>query len=169
MHNIIGDLAENWDVKDDGKTIVFHLRNDVKWHDGKPFTAKDVEFTYKFMINPKTPTAYDADFRLVKSLKVIDDYTVEIKYAEPYAPALISWSMSMLPRHFLEGKDVTKSPLLRKPIGTGPYKFVEWKPGESITLKANNDYFMGRPYLDRYIMRIIPDSAYEFQYNDWYK
>ncbi|MGE4318349.1 MAG: peptide-binding protein [Deferribacterales bacterium] len=160
--NIVGDLAKSWDITDGGKVIVFHLRKDVRWHDGKPFTAKDVEFTYKFMIDPKTPTSYDADFRLVKSFEVLDDYTVKVTYAEPYAPALISWGMSVLPRHLLEGQDVAKSPLLRKPVGTGPYKFLEWKAGESITLVANNDYFKGRPYLDRYIFRIIPDTATTF-------
>lgn len=160
--NIIGDLAQSWDITDGGKTIVFHLRKDVKWHDGVPFTAADVEFTYKFMIDDKTPTAYDADFRLVKSFEVLDDYTVRVSYAEPFAPALISWSMAILPKHLLEGQDVTKSPLLRKPVGTGPYKFLEWKAGESITLTANDSYFKGRPYIDRIITRVIPDTATSF-------
>lgn len=160
--NIIGDLAESWDVSEDGKQITFHLRKDVKWHDGMPFTARDVEFTYKFMIDDKTPTAYDADFRLVKSFEVLDTYTVRVTYDEPFAPALISWSMAVLPAHLLEGEDVTKSPLLRSPIGTGPYKFLEWKAGESITLKANEDYYKGRPYIDRRITRIIPDTATTF-------
>lgn len=160
--NIVGDLADSWDIDDDGKVITFHLHKGVKWHDGKPFTADDVAFTYKFMIDPKTPTSYDADFRLVKKLEVLDPYTVRITYGKPYAPALISWSMAMLPKHLLQGKDVTKSPLLRKPVGTGPYKFLEWKPGQSITLVANDDYFRGRPYLDRLVFRIIPDTATTF-------
>lgn len=160
--NIIGDLAESWDITDGGKVIVFHLKKGVKWHDGQPFTASDVEFTYKFMIDDKTPTSYDADFRLVQSFEIIDDYTVKVTYGEPFAPALISWSMAVLPKHLLEGADVTKSPLLREPVGTGPYRFMEWKAGESITLKANDDYFKGRPYLDRYVMRVIPDTATTF-------
>jgi peptide/nickel transport system substrate-binding protein len=157
--NIIGDLAESWDIEDEGKTIIFHLRKDVRWHDGHPFTAHDVEFTYKFMIDDKTPTSYDGDFRMVQSFETIDDYTVKVTYAEPYAPALISWGMAMLPKHLLEGSEVTKSPLLREPVGTGPYKFKEWKGGESVTLVANDDYFKGRPYIDRHITRIIPDTA----------
>lgn len=157
--NIIGDLAKSWDISDDGKAIIFHLHKGVRWHDGKPFTSADVEFTYKFMIDDKTPTSYDADFRLVKSFEVVDDYTVKVTYDEPYAPALISWGMPVLPKHLLEGKDVTKSPLLREPIGTGPYRFKEWKGGESLTLVANDDYFRGRPYIDRVVTRIIPDTA----------
>jgi len=160
--NIVGDLAESWDIANEGKEIIFHLRKDVRWHDGEPFTSADVEFTYKFMIDDKTPTSYDADFRLVKSFEVIDKYTVKVTYDEPFAPALISWSMAVLPKHLLEGKDVTKSPLLREPVGTGPYKFLEWKAGESITLKANDDYFKGRPYIDRLVTRVIPDTATTF-------
>lgn len=160
--NIIGELAESWEIENEGKVIVFHLRDDVKWHDGKPFTAADVEFTYKFMIDPKTPTSYDADFRLVKKFEVVDKYTVKVTYGEPYAPALISWGMAVLPKHLLQGQDVAKSPLLRKPVGTGPYKFYEWKAGESVTLTANNDYFEGRPYIDRLVFRVIPDTATAF-------
>jgi len=160
--NIVGDLAESWDISDEGKEIIFHLRKDVRWHDGEPFTAADVEFTYKFMIDDKTPTSYDADFRLVKNFEVLDDYTVKITYDEPFAPALLSWSMAVLPKHLLDGVDVTKSPLLREPVGTGPYKFKGWKAGESITLVANDDYFKGRPYLDRIVTRVIPDTATVF-------
>jgi peptide/nickel transport system substrate-binding protein len=159
---IKGDLAERWEITNEGKTITFYLRKDVRWHDGHPFTAADVEFTYKFMIDDKTPTSYDADFRLVKSFEVLDDYTVRVSYEEAFAPALISWGMAVLPKHLLEGKDVTKSPLLREPVGTGPYRFKEWKAGESITLVANDDYFKGRPHIDRLVTRVIPDTATTF-------
>ncbi|GAB1536401.1 peptide-binding protein [Geovibrio sp. ADMFC3] len=155
--NIVGDLAESWEISDDSKTITFKLKKDVKWHDGEPFTADDVEFTYKFMIDNSTPTSYDADFRLVTGFQVIDPYTVRISYAEPFAPALLSWSMAVIPKHLLEGKEAAKSSLMRSPVGTGMYRFKEWKSGESITLEANEDYFDGRPNLDRLIFRIIPD------------
>ncbi len=161
--NIIGDLAKSWDISEDGREITFYLHENVRWHDGQPFTSADVEFTYKFMIDDKTPTSYDADFRLVKSFEVIDKFTVKVTYDEPFAPALISWGgMPVVPKHLLEGQDVTKSPLLRKPVGTGPYRFHEWKAGESITLIANEDYFKGRPYIDRLITRVIPDTATAF-------
>jgi len=159
---IEGELAESWTISEDKKTIRFKLRKNVKWHDGVPFTAKDVEFTYKTMIDDKTPTVYDGDFRKVEKFEVIDDYTIEVTYPEPYAPALISWGMAVLPKHLLEGKDIAKSPLIRKPVGTGPYKFKEWKPGESITVVANDDYFEGRPNIDRIVYRIIPDTATTF-------
>jgi peptide/nickel transport system substrate-binding protein len=160
--NIVGDLAESWDISKDNLSITFHLRKNVVWHDGKPFTAHDVMYTYKVTVDPKTPTAYAGDFRLVKKAEVLDDYTFRVSYDKPFAPALMSWGIAIMPRHLLEGKDITASPLRRSPIGTGPFIFREWIAGDRVILTANPNYFEGRPYLDRYMMRIIPDSATTF-------
>jgi peptide/nickel transport system substrate-binding protein len=157
-----GDLAEKWDISEDKLKITFHLRKNVKWHDGEPFTAKDVEYTYKVTVNPATPTAYATDFLKVKRCTVLDPYTVEVLYDKPYAPALGSWGMSMMPSHLLEGQDITKSPLKRHPVGTGPYRFDEWKTGEKIVVNSNHDYFEHRPYINRVMWRIIPDLATMF-------
>ncbi|HQJ30061.1 MAG TPA: peptide-binding protein [Syntrophales bacterium] len=159
---IVGDLAESWEISPDGLNIVFHLRKGVKWHDGHPFTAQDVQFTYQVTIDPKTPTAYAGDFLKVKKLTVLDDHTVRVSYDKPFAPALMSWSSPVLPRHLLAGQDIISSPLSRHPVGTGPYRFREWVAGQKIVLAANPDYFEGRPYIDGYIMRIIPDTATMF-------
>ncbi len=160
--NLVPDLAEKWEISDDGLVIRFHLRKDVKWQDGTPFTARDVEFTYNLYVNPKTPTAYASDFMRVKELRVLNDYTVEVIYPQPFAPALGSWTQSIHPRHLLEGKDATKSELKRHPVGTGPYCFKEWKTGEKIIVDANPDYFDGRPYISRVLTRVIPDLATMF-------
>lgn len=160
--NIIGNLAESWEISKDNLTITFRLRKGVKWHDGQPFTAHDVMYTYKITVDPNTPTAYAGDFQLVKEARVIDDYTFQVRYGKPFAPALISWGSAILPRHLLEGKDISASPLIRKPVGTGPFMFKEWLSGDRVILTANPDYFEGRPRLDRYMMRIIPDSATMF-------
>lgn len=157
--NIVGDLAESFDISRDGLNITFHLRHGVKWHDGAPLTSRDVLYTYRVTIDPKTPTAYAEDFKQVKRITAPDLYTIRVSYDSPFAPALASWGMSILPAHLLEGKDITKSPLSRNPVGTGPYRFKEWVPGQKIVLEANNDYFEGRPYIDRYIYRIIPDGS----------
>ncbi len=156
---IVGDLAESFDVSPDGLAITFHLRKGVTWHDGAPFTARDVLYTYRVIIDPKTPTAYAEDFKQVKSIAAPDDHTVRVVYDKPFAPALASWGTNILPAHLLEGQDITKSPLARKPVGTGPYRFKEWIAGQKIVLEFNPDYFEGRPYLDRYIYRIIPDTS----------
>jgi len=139
----------------------------VKWHDQKPFTAADVVFTYETMVNPKTPTAYGGDFKAVESVQAVDPYTVRVRYKQPSAKALQSWSIWMLPKHLLEsyareGK-LREAPQNRaNPVGTGAYVFQEWKPGEKVVLVANPDYFDGRPYISRVVYRIIPSSATTF-------
>ncbi len=157
-----GELAESWEVSDDNLTIIFHLRKNVLWHDGTPFTSADVQFNYELYIDPATPTAYAESFRQVKNVETPDPYTFIVHYDKPYAPALVSWAMPVHPKHLLDGKDVTKSPLARKPIGTGPYLFKEWVGGEKIVLEANPDYFEGRPYIKRVVFRVIPDISTQF-------
>ncbi len=160
--HIVGDLASAWEISRDGLVITFHLRKDVKWHDGRPFTAADVLFTYQATIDPRTPTAYAGDFLKVKKAEILDAHTFRATYDKPFAPALMSWSSAILPRHLLAGKDIAKSKLARHPVGTGPYMFKEWVSGQKIVLAANPDYFEGRPYIDGYILRIIPDMATMF-------
>ena len=158
-----GELAESWEVSPDGKRITFHLRKGVKWHDGAPFTSDDVMFTYKRMIDPRTPTAYGEDFKQVKRASAPDPQTFVVEYPRPFAPALASWGMHVLPKHLLESyPDISKSPLNKRPVGTGPYRFVEWKTGEKVVFDASPDYFEGKPYIARVITRVIPDQATMF-------
>ncbi|MCX8084184.1 MAG: peptide-binding protein [Calditerrivibrio sp.] len=160
--NLVGDLAYKWDLSENKKTITFYLRQGVKWHDGKEFTSEDVKFTYETIVDNNTPTAYDSDFRIIDRVETPDKYTVKVHYKIPYAPALSSWTVAILPSHRLKSTPITKSELQRAPIGTGPYKFKEWKSGHSITLEAYDQYYEGRPNLDRYTMKIIPDTATMF-------
>jgi peptide/nickel transport system substrate-binding protein len=162
--SLTGELAESWEISKDERTITFHLKRGVRWHDGAPFTARDVEFTYRYMRDPKTPTAYAEDFLQVASTEVVDPYTFRVRYEKPYAPALLSWALWVLPAHLLEepwrrGVDLRTTPQNRHPIGTGPFRFQEWKAQEKVVLLASPDYHRGRPYLDRVLLRIIPDSA----------
>jgi len=158
-----GELAESWEVSPDGRKITFHLRKGVKWHDGAPFTSDDVMFTYRRMIDPRTPTAYGEDFRQVRRAAAPDPHTFVVEYARPFAPALASWGMHVLPKHLLEKyPDISKSPLNKKPVGTGPYRFVDWKTGEKTVFDASPDYFEGKPYIARVITRVITDQATMF-------
>lgn len=160
---LVGDLAESWEVSPDGLQITFKLRRGVTWHDGHPFTARDVLFGLQTITNPNTPTAYAEDFRQVEKAEALDDYTFRVTYEKPFAPALTSWgNLVVLPKHLLEGKDVAKSELGRRPVGTGPYRFREWISRDRVILEANPNYFEGRPYLDRYVIRVIPDLATMF-------
>jgi peptide/nickel transport system substrate-binding protein len=156
---LTGDLAESWEVSDDGLTITFHLREGVKWHDGQPYTSADALFSYRFMVDPKTPTPYSGDYLKVTEAEAPDPYTFRVSYDEPFAPGLASWGLPQLPAHLLKGQDVRQSPLNRRPVGTGPYIFEEWDPGARIILRHNPHYFEGRPHLDRVVYRIIPDMA----------
>jgi len=160
--SLVGDLAESWEIRDEGLTIIFHLRKNVSWHDGAPFTAGDVEFTYSKLIDPAVKTPYSGDFERVESLEVLDDYTVKVKYKEPFSPGLSSWGMPIMPRHLLEKQDLSNTPFSRHPVGTGPYMFKSWRPQEKIELASNHDYYEKRPYIDRSISRVIPDEATMF-------
>ena len=158
-----GELAESWEVSPDGKRITFRLRKGVTWHDGAPFTSEDVLFTYRRMIDPNTPTAYAEDFKQVKRAETPDPSTFVVEYGKPFAPALASWGMHVLPKHLLAVyPDISRSPLNKKPVGTGPFRFVEWKTGEKTVFETNPDYFEGRPYLSRVVTRVIPDPATMF-------
>lgn len=159
--NLVGDLAERWEISDNNTVITFYLKKGVKWHDGVEFTADDVKFTYEFMISDDTPTVYDSDFRTIESVEVIDKYTVKVKYKEAYATSLGSWGIWMMPSHALKGKP-SQSPLQRKPIGTGPYILESWKSNQSIILTSFHDYFEGRPKIEKIFIRTIPDQTTQF-------
>jgi len=98
----------------------------------------------------------------VKNIEALDKYTVKVVYSEPYAPALESWGMGILPKHILYNKDITDYYYSRNPIGTGPFKFKEWVTGQKIILEAFDNYFEGRPKINKYIARVIPDTATMF-------
>jgi peptide/nickel transport system substrate-binding protein len=161
--NVIADLAERWEVSDDAREIVFYLRKGVKWHDGRPFTAKDVKFTYDTILNPSTACPYVSGYSDITDVEEVDENTVKFVYKEPYAPALLKLGMGIVPEHlFSKEKDLRRSQYARKPIGTGPYKFVEWKSGEYMILEANDEYFVHTPRIRRYVYRIIPDQSVQF-------
>ena len=159
---IVGDLAASYEVKRGGLEIIFHLRRNVRWHDGEPFTADDVLFTYQKLRDPKVQTPYADQFADVQSVTAPDPYTVRVLYKQPFAPGLMSWGMGIVARHVYKDGDFNTHPANRRPIGTGPYRFKEWKTDQYIRLEANPDSFEGRPYFDRYIYRIIPDQAVQF-------
>ena len=156
---LTGELADRWEFSPDCKELTFHLRKDVKWHDGEPFTSEDVVFTYETVIDPKTPTPYGSNYGPVKEVRATDPYTVKITYKEPFAPAVEAWGLGIIPEHLLAGTDVGESELNRNPVGTGPYRFKRWDTGQKVVLEANQEYFEGRPGVDKYIMRIIPEPS----------
>lgn len=159
---IVPFAAKSYEVLDGGRLIRFTLREDIRWFDGRPLTAEDVEFTYRLMIDPKTPTAYAENFKAVKAFRLTGPYSFEVEYDRPFAKALITWAMDILPKHALEGENLLDTKYSRQPLGAGPYKLREWIPGSRIVLEANPDYFEGRPYIDRVVYRMIPDLSTQF-------
>jgi peptide/nickel transport system substrate-binding protein len=155
--NLVPALAEAWEFSEDRLSLTFKLRPGVRWHDGQPFTARDALFTYELMVDPGTPTAYANSFQQIEKAEVVDDHTFRVTYRRPLAKALSTWSCSIMPAHLLEGRDLVSSPLARRPIGTGPYKMEKWEAGQRVTLVANDDYFEGRPNIDRVVIKVIPD------------
>jgi peptide/nickel transport system substrate-binding protein len=161
---LVPELAKSWTFSKDCLTLDFKLHERVKWHDGAPFTADDVVFTWATLINPKTPSPYKSDFNDVERVDALDRHTVRVTYKKPYAKAVLSWAIPMLPRHLLEG--YVKDGKLKEapqnwsaPVGTGPYRFKEMKSGEKVVVVANPDYFKGKPHISRIVYRIIPSQA----------
>ncbi len=139
--------------------IHFTLRRDVRWHDGAPFTSADVAFTYHAIMDESVASPRSSDFELVSSLTTPDPYSVIVRYKKPFSPALLSWMGAVIPAHLLEKMDPSRwaESYNRHPIGTGPFKFGEWKTNEYIRLVKNPDYFRGSPWLDSVVFRVLPD------------
>ena len=153
----VADLATEWSVSPDGKTYTFKLRKDVKWHDGKPFTAEDAKFTIDSILDPKTNSLVKSQFDEVNRVEVVDSYAVRIILKNPYPPILDSLTTGMVPKHLLSGKDLNTSEFNSHPVGTGPFKYNEWRKGEYFVMKANTDYYRGKPKLDTVIFKFVPD------------
>lgn len=159
---ITGDLAESWSVSDDGLTWTFNLHQGVMWHDGEELTAEDVVYTFQTIQTSESDIAPFRPRFLQNGepiqFEAVDDYTVVAQLTAPNASLFTDISVPIVPQHVLEGQDLREGPFNRMPVGTGPFKVVEWNTAESIVLEAHDDYFRGRPCIDRLIFRIIPDE-----------
>src|SRR3989441_9672110 len=158
----IPGLAESWKVSADGKTITFKLQKGVRFHDGKPLTSSDVKFSVLEVLRKVHPRGA-ITFRDVSDIDTPDEHTVIFKLQNP-APylmmALSGYESPVVPKHLFEGTDVKTSKYANAPVGTGPFKFVEWQRGQYMRFDRNPDYWKkGRPYLDRIVARFIADSA----------
>ena len=169
--NFVPDLAvtiptqTNGGISKDGTVFTVKLRQGVKWHDGPPFTAADVVFTWKTIMNPKVTAFSTVGFDQIADMWAADESTLKFKLKQPYAPILeMLADMFIVPEHVLSrSADINKDEFnSRRPIGTGPFKFVEWVSGDHITLEANRAYHGPGPYIDRLIFKYIPDLTVLF-------
>ncbi|MBF0216253.1 MAG: peptide-binding protein [Candidatus Omnitrophica bacterium] len=158
--NVVGDLAERWDISADGLEISFFLRKNVNWHDGVPFTADDVKFTFDTILDPSTACPYVGEFTDIDDITVIDRNRVKFRYKKPSAPALNKLGMGIIPKHLFESvANIRDSAYARDPVGTGPYKFERWVTGEYIVLEADTGHYIHSPRIKRYVYRVIPDQS----------
>lgn len=171
-YEIVPELVESYEYSEDGLSVTFHLLRNVTWHDGVPFTAQDVVFTYDTILDPDTGATSYGDFsEAVKSVSMVDNYTVVLTLKKP-TPYLISMlsagGLSILPYHVL--KDVPRKDLrthetntVAPAPGTGPYKFVKWVKGQYMELEAFDNYRRGRPFVDHIILMTIADPLTALQ------
>lgn len=155
-------LATEWSVSDDGLAWTFKLREDVRWHDGQPFTAEDVKFSMDAVLDPQWRSTVGTNLRPVEKTEVVDAHTVRFTMSQPFPafPVYLANRFQVAPKHLLEGQDLVHFNEFNKrnPIGTGAFKMERYIPGDHISLVANEDFFLGRPHLDRIIFKILPDE-----------
>ncbi|MEZ0289780.1 MAG: ABC transporter substrate-binding protein [Sulfolobales archaeon] len=170
-YNIIPELAESWEIAPNGSTFIFHLVKNATWHDGYPFTSADVKYTLEAIKKYKGVMYSFLMMDKLISVDTPDNYTVIVRYSAPF-PAFLSflawYGTFILPEHIFnktEYKDWMDPsiPALQRPIGTGPFKFVEYVKGDHVTLEANPNYFKGRPCVDRVVFKIVPDPTAALQ------
>lgn len=154
---IVPDLAQRWDISEDGLIYTFYLRKGVLFHDGVELTAEDVKFTYDKIIEPETQSPYKSYFQLVKDFRVINPYAFRVVLKKPCFYFIYRLTRKIAPKHLLENRDLKNTPFNFHPIGTGPFKFKQWKDDE-IILEFNPDYYESRPYLDKVVIKTYPDS-----------
>jgi ABC-type transport system substrate-binding protein len=156
--------------------IEFQLRRNVRFHDGHPFSAEDVQFTYEAIMEPKNLSPRTSDFEPIKSVEAVNPHLVRVTYKRLFSPAVNVWTMGILPAHLLRPEIIAKeaeerglsgaavdsfglrdSSFNRGPVGTGPFRFEEWQGDELIKLTRNEDYWDVPPIYRNYYFRVIPD------------
>jgi len=161
MQSIVSDLATGWSWSEDGTQLTFALRQGVKWHDGRPLTARDVKCTWDLLIGKSSEklrlNPRKSWYRNLEEVTTNGDYevTFQLRRPQPAFVALLASGYSVVyPCH------LSPAEMRQHPIGTGPFKFVEFKPNERITLTRNQDYWKpGRPYLDGIEFTVIKDVS----------
>jgi len=167
---LVPDLAEaipdrsNGGIAPDGRTITYRLRRDARWHDGAPVTSADVKFTYDRIIDPEAGAATRHGWQEVQAVEAADPWTVVFRLAAPRAAFIADAFVDepVLPEHLLRdlsGATFRAAPFHRRPVGSGPFQLESWESGSRLVLRANPAHHGDGPYLDRIVIRFVPDPA----------
>ncbi len=155
------DLAVSWVESDDGLEVVFQLRSGVTWHDGAPFTAKDVKYTFDQILDVQSGSRLRSDFAAVAGVDIVDSLRVRFRLHAPFAPllTLLGYNAGILPEHLLAGQPLTEAITFNRggAVGTGPFRIESSEPGSALTLVRNADYYGATPALERIVFRVVPD------------
>jgi peptide/nickel transport system substrate-binding protein len=166
---LVPDLIEeiptvgNGGISADHLTYIYKLRENVRWHDGVPLTSADVEFTYRVIMDPKVNVESREGWDAISSVETPDERTVVFHLARPY-PDFVSeifFDESVLPKHILQnetGEAFHRSRFHQAPVGSGPFKFKEWKSGSHMVLTRNDRYYADGPFLDEIVFKFVPDE-----------
>jgi len=154
-------LAKSWEWSDDGLALTLHLVENARFHDGVPITSEDVAFS--IMVNKKYHP-FKTKFGVVERVDTPDPHTAVLRLSKPHPALLLALSPALapiIPKHIYDdGQDMKTHPRNVNPVGSGPFKFKEFKPGQYIILERNDDFFIkGRPYLDRIVWKIVPETS----------
>ncbi len=167
LAKVVPTLA-NGGISSDGRTITYHLRTNVKWHDGVAFTSKDVKFSWQAILNRKNNVISQTGYNLVSSVDTPDAATVVFHMKQRFSPAVDTLfgesdnPFNIVPEHILGPlANINTTEFNSSPIGTGPFKFKEWARGDHIMLVRNDDYFLGKPKLAQIVLKIVPDENTE--------
>jgi len=148
-------VAEDYELTED--TFTFYLREGVKFHDGEQLTSEDVKYTFDTMMDPEFGARDQVLYEPIDDIEIVDSHTIKFHLKEPVAPLIYYMNVGIVPKHIAEEKG--DEYLQTNPVGCGPFKFVNWEPGDQIEMEAFDDYWDGRPGIDLVTFRVIPEEV----------
>jgi peptide/nickel transport system substrate-binding protein len=152
---LVPDLALRWEQPDD-KTYIFYLRQGVKFHDGSSLTARDVKYTFESLLDPEFASPRRSSYEQVERIEVLDDYRIKFILKKPFAPFMINMVLGIVPEHVAKRAGDEFS---QHPVGSGPFKLLDWQPNEKLEFAANEQYYAGAPRLKRLTYKIVPENS----------
>ena len=156
-NKVVPGLASGWTWDSEAMAYTFTLRDGLTFHDGAPLTSADVKFTFEAITDEANGSENISNYEDIVSIDTPDDKTVVFTLSAPNAAMPDYLTMGILPKNLLEGKDIVEDDFNRNPVGAGPYKFVAWDMGQSITMEKFDEFCLGKPKIDRIIFKIVED------------